>query len=58
MSNIVEKLREHLANTPKEQLDKEWESLEKYGNIGPNVFDYLEWLKQNHPELNDGNKKQ
>jgi len=45
MSIVIEKLREHLANTPKEQLDKEFESLEKY-NFGPTVEEYIENLKE------------
>ena len=45
MSNIVEKLKEHLANTSQEQLDAEWKSLEKY-NYGPTVEEYIENLKE------------
>lgn len=39
--DIVEQLKEHLANTPKEQLEKEWKELEEYGNVGPTVKEFL-----------------
>ena len=40
-ANVVEALRYHLANTPKEQLEAEWKELEPWGNIGPTVEEYL-----------------
>lgn len=33
--NILQKLEEYFRNTPKEQLDKDWEELKKYNEIGP-----------------------
>ena len=43
--SIVEDLRHHLATTPKEQLEKEWEDLKEWGNVGPTVSEFLGWNK-------------
>lgn len=53
MKDIVQALREHLANTPQEELDREWEELKEWGEIGPTVDEYLEWVKEIHPEWKD-----
>ena len=39
--DIVAKLEEHLANTPREQLDAEWKALEKWNDVGPTVEEYI-----------------
>lgn len=39
--DMVAKLEEHLANTPKEQLDAEWKALEKWNDVGPTVEEYV-----------------
>ena len=39
--DMVAKLEEHLANTPKEQLDAEWKALEKWNDVGPTVEEYI-----------------
>lgn len=39
--NLVAQLREHLANTPKEQLEKERKELEPWSNIGPTAKEFL-----------------
>lgn len=46
-SNIVEALKKHLAETPKEQLDKEWEELKKWNDVGPTVDEYISSIKHN-----------
>ena len=46
-ANVVEALRYHLANTPKEQLEAEWKELEPWGNIGPTVEEYLYYNRPN-----------
>ena len=51
--NMVEELRHHLATTPKEQLDKEWEELEEWGKIGPTVSEFLGWQKPVCEELEE-----
>lgn len=45
MSNIAEQLKKHLAETPKEQLVKEWEALKKWNDVGPTVKEYIQSLK-------------
>ncbi len=46
MSNIVEALKKHLAETPKEELDKEWEELKEWNNVGPTMDEYIQGLKE------------
>ena len=43
--SVVERLRAHLANTPKEQLEAEWKSLEKWNDVGPTVDEYSEFMR-------------
>ena len=52
MGNLAENLKKHLAETPKEQLEQEWKEIEKYNNVGPIVFDYLDFIK-NQPKTID-----
>lgn len=40
-SNVVTKLRHHLATTPREQLEKEWKELEHFCDVGPTVQEFL-----------------
>lgn len=48
MKRIYEELKNHLENTPKEQLDKEFKEIEdEYGNIGPDALEYIEYVQQN-----------
>ena len=44
--NILQKLEEYFKNTPKEQLDKDWEELKKYNEIGPDVDEYLKSVEE------------
>lgn len=39
--NMVERLREYLANTSKEQQEKDWEELKKWNEVGPTVEEFL-----------------
>lgn len=48
--SIVDQLRHHLATTPKEQLDAEWEALKEWGDVGPTVEEFLGWRR---PSNND-----
>lgn len=43
--DLVAQLREHLANTPKEQLEAEWKELEEWNHVGPTVEEYLGRIK-------------
>lgn len=47
MDKLVEQLKEYFENTPKEQLEKEYEEIyKKYGHVGPTVDEYLESIRQ------------
>lgn len=46
MGQILESLKRHYANTPQEVLDKEWEELAYLNDIGPDVFEYAEEMKE------------
>lgn len=45
-SDLVQGLKDHFNNTPPEQLAKEFDGLEKWNQIGPDVLDYFKGLKQ------------
>lgn len=44
--DMVANLKEYLANTPKEQLEKDWDELKRWNNVGPTVEEFL-YGKQN-----------
>lgn len=39
--DLVAELKHYLATTPKEQLQKDWDDLKEWGNIGPTVQEFL-----------------
>jgi hypothetical protein len=41
---MLERLKEYLKSTPKEQLKKEWEEIENMGFSSPNAIEYLKTL--------------
>ena len=43
--DLVAELRKYLATTPKEQLNKDWESLKEWDNVGPTVDEFLYGIK-------------
>ena len=45
MSNIVEKLKEQLANMTEEEKQAEWKELEKWNDVGPTMDEYIQNLK-------------
>ena len=45
-SDLVQGLKDHFNNTPPEQLAKEFDELEMWNQIGPDVHDYFKELKQ------------
>lgn len=47
MGVLLESLRNYFRNTPKEQLDKDWKEIEYLNEIGPDVFEYAEFVKAN-----------
>ena len=46
MGQILESLKKHYADTSQEVLDKEWEELAYLNDIGPDVFEYAEEMKE------------
>lgn len=44
--DIAEQLRKHFEEATQEELDKEWEELKHWNEIGPTVDEYLESLKK------------
>ena len=38
---MLQRLDDYIANTPPEQLEKDWAELEKYNQEGPNIEDCL-----------------
>ena len=46
MEKVYDKLKQYFNTTPKEQLQKDWEKLTKYNEIGPTVEEYLNYVKQ------------
>ena len=43
---ILQKLEDYLNSTSKEQLEKDWEELKQYQNIGPTVDEYIEYMER------------
>ena len=41
-SKILQALEDYFNNTPPEQLEKDWQELEKYNQIGPDVLECLD----------------
>ena len=60
MSKIVEQLTKYFAEATQEELDKEWEELKHWNEIGPTVDEYLENLKKYglYPNETDNNSKE
>ena len=47
MGVLLESLKNYFKNTPKEELDKDWKEIEYLNEIGPDVFEYAEFVKAN-----------
>ena len=43
--NVKEQLKDYFSNTPQEQLDKDWEELKHWNEIGPDVFEWAKNIK-------------
>lgn len=43
---IIQKLEDYLNSTSKEQLEKDWEELKPYQNIGPTIDEYIEYMER------------
>lgn len=47
MGNLFESLKNYFENTPKEVLDNDWKEIEHLNQIGPDVIEYAEFVKEN-----------
>lgn len=43
---LYEQLEEYFKKTPEEQLKKDWLETEYWNKIGPDVDEYVEFIKQ------------
>lgn len=43
---ILQKLEDYFNNTSKEQLEKDWEEIKQYQNIGPTIDEYFEYMER------------
>lgn len=46
--SIIEQLKKYFEKTPKEQLEKDWDEIKVFNNIGPSVEEYVEFIKQKY----------
>lgn len=53
MRNLYEQLKKYFEETPKEQLDKDWEELKHWNEIGPSADEYIESVKKYRGENYD-----
>lgn len=47
MESLFESLKKYFENTPKEVLDKDWKEVEYLNEIGPDVIEYAEFVREN-----------
>lgn len=45
MGNLLDSLKDYFENTPKEVLDNDWKEIEYLNEIGPDVIEYAEYVK-------------
>ena len=43
---LLQELEEYFRNTPKEQLDKDWEELKEYNEVDPDIDEYIKSVKE------------
>lgn len=46
MKTVLEKLQKQLQDTTQEELDKEWEDLKEWNEIGPSVEEYVQEIRE------------
>lgn len=47
MGDLFECLKDYFENTPKEVLDNDWKEIEYLNEIGPDVIEYAEFVREN-----------
>lgn len=48
MGTFVKQLRDYFKNTPQEQLDKDFEELQEWNDIGPSMEEYLKFMEEKY----------
>ena len=43
---LLQELEEYFRNTPKEQLDKDWEELKEYNEVDPDIDEYIKSVEE------------
>ena len=46
MKNVLAELLEHIKTTPKEELEKEFNELEEWSNVGPTVEEFMDFCNK------------
>lgn len=47
MGNLFESLKGYFENTPKDVIEKDWREIEYLNEIGPDVIEYAEFVREN-----------
>lgn len=47
MGNLFESLKDYFENTPKDVIEKDWREIEYLNEIGPDVIEYAEFVREN-----------
>lgn len=45
MGILLEDIKNYFNNTPKDILEKDWKEIEYLNEIGPDVMEYIEFVK-------------
>lgn len=45
MGNLLDSLKSYFENTPQDVLEKDWREIEYLNEIGPDVFEYVDFVK-------------
>lgn len=45
MGKLADSLKDYFENTPKEQLDKDWEEIKHLNDVGSDVIEYTESVR-------------
>lgn len=51
MQDMLEKLKEYFANTPREQIEADWSKSEKYDQVGIPVDEFISRGKEVKPKF-------
>lgn len=58
MKKVFESLKNYFENTPSEQIEKDWEELKKYNEIGPDIEEFLSVQKQFAKDMENQNNRE